>query len=612
MMPTITTARDSRVFSEFVLKMVSLRIEVLEQIPENPELRAAWSDLVSRVDRPQVFYTFEWAIAVQRAYARTLRPLLILAYAGEVLVGVASLAQRSSGEVVFLGADTGDYCEFLSEAAHLECFAEAVFRELKARKLSQIVLTNVPADSGSAKAISLAAEAHGYRVHRRTAYLCAQVILGAGMERAEVKEAVLAKKRLRRNMRELQKRGKVRVDHETAYERIEPLLPEFVRTHVLRFLENGKVSVLVANERRVFIHELTKELCRSGWIALSRLLVNETTAAWHYGFRFAGSWFWYQPTLSQVYSDFSPGYCLLAKIIELACDSPDLDVVDLGLGAEGYKERFTTATRETLYFALNQSLAKHLQVTSRSSVAHMVMRSPRIENATRRVVGRVSDLKARLRSEGVVGSSRWAYRRLAHKVISSEQVLFFQWPSEAPRIDEPGATLKCLDGDGIGAAAIRYEDDPVTLRYLMRCAQRLPQGHSDGYVLLDREGIPVHFCWAKPFQGFEMAELDRVLTSPVPNATMIFDCFTPFAKRGHGYFSQAIRLLAEEIRSGDKSAWIFGAATNTASVQGIRKTEFEYQFTLGRRRTLFVTRNEDSLPGGKSPESKALVSPDRK
>ena len=41
---------------------------------------------------PEVFYTFEWALAVSRAYRDSITPLLILAYEQDSLVGVAALA----------------------------------------------------------------------------------------------------------------------------------------------------------------------------------------------------------------------------------------------------------------------------------------------------------------------------------------------------------------------------------------------------------------------------------------------------------------------------------------------------------------------------------------
>jgi hypothetical protein len=110
------------------------------------------------------------------------------------------------------------------------------------------------------------------------------------------------------------------------------------------------------------------------------------------------------------------------------------------------------------------------------------------------------------------------------------------------------------------------------------------------------EGMPVHFCWAKEFEGFQMAELDRKLKTPCENAVMIFDCFTPESARGHGFFPQAIAMLATRLISQGKSAWIFGAETNRASVQGIEKSGFKYQFTLGRRRILLFSQTSDSVP----------------
>ena len=44
------------------------------EIPEDANLRQQWNALVQRVDQPQVFYTYEWSLAVHRAYHSTLRP----------------------------------------------------------------------------------------------------------------------------------------------------------------------------------------------------------------------------------------------------------------------------------------------------------------------------------------------------------------------------------------------------------------------------------------------------------------------------------------------------------------------------------------------------------
>ena len=65
--------------------------------------------------------------------------------------------------------------------------------------------------------------------------------------------------------------------------------------------------------------------------------------AWNYGFQFHGSWFIYQATFDRRQEEHSPGHCLLSRIVTEACDMDAMKVVDLGLGAEGYKERFGNA-----------------------------------------------------------------------------------------------------------------------------------------------------------------------------------------------------------------------------------------------------------------------------
>jgi hypothetical protein len=130
----------------------------------------------------------------------------------------------------------------------------------------------------------------------------------------------------------------------------------------------------------------------------------------------------------------------------------------------------------------------------------------------------------------------------------------------------------------------------------MRSAHRFESGEGEGFVLIDCDGVPVHFCWAKDFEGFHMAELNRTLHAPYGGAKMIFDCYTPASARGRGYFSDAITLLANHLQSHGTNVWIFGAEPNLASLQGIRKTAFEYRFTLGRKTTFFFKTANGSVP----------------
>ena len=570
-----------------------------EEIPEDPELRRAWNELAMRMERPEVFYTYEWAVAVQRAYVSSLKPLIFLAYEGELLIGLVALARQNTGpgEVAFLTGSTADYCDFLSEPGRRQEVVEAVFAELTNRKIRKVVLANLPADSSSVAAISAAASSRRYHLHSRQGYLCARVLLGSPEERTALKLATGKKRKLRRCLRDLDKMGNVSVRHDTRWEGIEPILQSFHRAHVARFLMTGRISNQNRSERRAFLRELARELCRAGWLTVSRLLIDEIPGAWNYGFQYAGSWFLYQATVNSNYEDLSPGYCLLAKIMEFACDCPEIDVVDLGLGAEDYKYQFATVDCQTLYFVLNRSFSGHVRAVVRDRAAAVAKASPKIESFLRDVISYFAKLKARLRETGLPRMVTSVSRRISRSFYSLDEVLVFSWTARAENpMGSCGLTLRRFDSDLLGLAAITYVDDPATMDYLLRSAQRLRSEGDRGFVLLSAEGIPVHFCWAKDFEGFRMPELERTLRAPCADAVMIFDCFTPASVRGRGLFACAIAALADQLNSEGKAPWIFAAASNSTSLQGIKKSGFAYKFTLGRRRFLFHQETKDSIP----------------
>ena len=579
---------------------------MFDHIPDDPDLRRAWNALALGMEHAEVFFTYEWSVAVERAYKGRLTLLLVLGYDDAGLAGVAALTRKRTGELVFLTADTADYCDFLCASSLRRQFVFAVLSELKARKVGTAVFTNLPADSHSVSALWEAGSRTGYCLHMRGAYVCAQVRLGSGEERYSLKQSVLAKKRLRKNFRELASRGTVLLEHETEWSDIRSLLPQFARAHIARFLETGKKSSLICPERRAFLEELGDELSRSGWIVFSRLVVGKVTAAWNYGFRFAGSWFWYQPTMNDCYRDLSPGHCLLAKIVEQACDSHDLDVVDLGLGAEGYKERFANSSRRTLYCEVNGSRIRHWRTIARYRAATIARASPSLETWIRMMISTLGKVREMLATEGIWGMLRRAGQRVRRLLFSHDKLLVFEWRAGARTPDTSGIRLVPLDSDALGAAALQYGNDPVRLRFFMRSAQRLRSGDGQGFVLMTADGTPVHFCWAKECEGFYVKELDRTLRGLCENTVIIFDCLTPEAARGHGYFQQAISLLARQLNSQGVAAWIFRCEADLTEFRDSEKSGFHHKFTLGRRRILFFKRISDSLPTVKSHQEHKL------
>jgi CelD/BcsL family acetyltransferase involved in cellulose biosynthesis len=368
---------------------MSLSLVLHQEIPEDERLHREWNALVLGMEQPEVFYTYEWGSAVQAAYRDTVRPLVFLAYRNNSLAGVVLLCTSpTASEITFLTANTADYCDFISPAAERAEFVELVFAELVKRGASKIVLTNLPADSETSKAISAAAQKLGLFVFQRPAYLCAQVMIGVAEDREKLKASVAGKKMLQRKLRSLDQAGAIGYLHLDSWNLIQPALEHFFSAHTARFQATGRTSSLATRERRAFLEDLARRFSNSGVVVLSILTINDRPVAWNYGFKFEDSWFWYQPTFDGRWEQHSPGYCLLAKIVMDACEDDKIKIVDLGLGDEGYKERFRNADRQTLHITATNSRPRHWMGVMRYRAAGKLKQYPKVERAIRSLLRR--------------------------------------------------------------------------------------------------------------------------------------------------------------------------------------------------------------------------------
>jgi CelD/BcsL family acetyltransferase involved in cellulose biosynthesis len=565
-----------------------LRVVLLREIPEDANLRRQWNELALHEQSPQVFYTYEWAIAVLRAYDHVLEPLIFLGYdeAGSLLALAALAREKAGNRVSFLCATTGDYCDFLASPKEKSEFIASVFVDLAKEGFTHITLTNLPADSGTAEVLSSLSRKFGYHAFARTAYDCAQISLTNLRTISAEGRSLPGARRLRRATNLLQRQTTVAFEHARGPSELESGLPEFIQTHIARFLATGRISNLARPERQTFLKELAKLLSDSGWLVLSRMSAGDHNVAWSYGFAFAGTWFWYQPTFDSDFEKHSPGFCLLAKIVEDAFALPEFHTLDLGLGAEEYKDSFANQSRRTIYLTLRASVAEHAREILRYRVSQVARLSPPVERTLRSAVQYGKD-------NGVRRTIRNVFGQLTRTVYSETEVFFYE--ATGP-VSPHQARLVPLDLNTLARAVMQYVDDKSTCEYLLRCAQRLRQTSVEGYASIAADGSFLHFVWATDFDGFFLSELRHKVDAPSPDCVMLFDCWTPLAQRGHGYYGQAISALAELLRHRGKQVWIFSAANNQSSVGGLAKAGFEPRYALVSRRILGWQRVQKHVP----------------
>jgi len=562
-----------------------MEITVHQEVPNDAKLREQWNTLLPEMERPEIFYTHEWAVSVSRAYAAGLQPLLITAHEGARLKGAVALAADASRKKFsFLAASTGDYCDFVSAMDDREEFIRCVMSELRRQGAREICLANMPADSVSQKSVLSLAKGAGYSTFQRVAYRCARVSIGSLDDRTRTHRS--SQNRLKRMSKLWARHGEITVHHHHDWEGLSAEFQDFTVAHVQRFLATGRTSNLISSERRAFLLELGRLLARQGWLALSTLKLNGRTVAWNFGFRFAGKWFWYQPAFDIEIAHLSPGSYLLSEVLRGACEDPETHTVDLGLGEEGYKQRYLNSGRLTMHITASSPVSKLLGVVRYRS-AELVKRSPRVEQSVRALVAKATHAQQTVARDGTAKAIAHYAGRAAETLIGTREVSFFECTNQRPSATI--LSLQPISNRLLARAVMEHAKDAQMVEYAIRSAERLTSGNASGYALTTEAGTPVHFCWVAPFEGFYLSELRQVLKEPAPNAVLLFDCWTPSALRGKGYYGGCIAAVANLMLAQGKRPWIFSAASNASSLRGIEKSGFVPRFSLKRCQRFFLT-----------------------
>ena len=156
------------------------------------------------------------------------------------------------------------------------------------------------------------------------------------------------------------------------------------------------------------------------------------------------------------------GFCLLAKLIEESADDPAFNIVDLGLGAEEYKERFANQTRETFYVTLRNSVARHAREILRYRAAEVIKSSPWLEQAIRAAIMRVRELWESVGRDGLAVTLRRRVKQAGAFFWSEEEILCFEWVGEGVirfECRKTGATRS----EWAGTGGVQVADDKLPL-----------------------------------------------------------------------------------------------------------------------------------------------------
>jgi len=362
-----------------------MKTVLLNEIPRDEHLATEWNQLVFQMEAPEVCYTYYWAFAVSQAFPGTRTPFLILVYENSSLVGVGSLRLLDSErKACFLAEDTADYCDFVSRPADRARVLEAVFAKLVQSGISEFVAASILSVSATTQHLAAVAREYGFSFVEVGQNVSPVLELKGPSEREQTLQNLKRKKDISSQAKALAKIGQMEYSVANCWPMIDTEL--FWKAYLARTVVTKRNNCYSFESYRALVNSLVEVLAGKGWFALASLNLDGRVIAWGIEFRFLGKWLLYQCAFDPRLDQFGPGNVLLANVLNEAVNNPSVHAVDLGIGDERYKFRFTNTVRRVSRIVLTNDRLHYIKLRLRVEASGLLKRSKTCENIARKIV----------------------------------------------------------------------------------------------------------------------------------------------------------------------------------------------------------------------------------
>jgi CelD/BcsL family acetyltransferase involved in cellulose biosynthesis len=332
-----------------------LEVETVTTLARFDELREEWGQLLGASASDGFFLTWEWLHTWWKHLAGGRQLSILSVRSGGKLIAIAPLAVRPRRlsrlvpfrAVEFLGTGSvgSNYLDLIVRRGHEPEALEALAGRLGRVRL-ELEFVQVRSESSVAAGLAEDLGRSGWTATRGQGQVCPfRTLRGPNGAELDVDG-------LDRRLKELKKRFEVRFEQVTTEPQRREALSTLVRLHGMRWQDREcPEEAFHTPELLAFHEELSRLALERGWLRLLLLLVNGEPAASLYGFRYGGTFYFYQSGFDPKYGKYSVGLITLGLTIRLAIEE-GAEEFDLLAGDEQYKFRWAKEVRELAQFAL--------------------------------------------------------------------------------------------------------------------------------------------------------------------------------------------------------------------------------------------------------------------
>lgn len=322
-----------------------MTVERCEDPAAFASMQDAWEELLAHSRADCLFLTWEWLFTWWKHLGGQRRLSLFLVRDGGELLGVAPLARRPIvlGQLLpfpaleFLGTGPvgSDYLDVIvrrgREAETLDALATTAAQTRLALELGQV------RQESSAAVLARQLAQGGWMTTRAAVNVCPIVELAGHTWESYLATLGSAHRyNFGRRLRNLTRHYDVRLQLVRTEEERQEALAILVALHARRWQQRGGSEAFRTPALRAFHNEISRVALQRGWLRLFVLRLNGTPAAVLLGYRYGGTFYYYQSGFDPSLAKDSVGLVTMGLTIQHALGE-GTQAYDLLHGAEAYK-----------------------------------------------------------------------------------------------------------------------------------------------------------------------------------------------------------------------------------------------------------------------------------
>lgn len=535
----------------------------------------AWNSLLERSEINTVFLTWQWINCWWDVLGGDSELLLLAAKDDGDIVGIAPL-MISRKVVRFISAGETDYSDFIICSERKTEVLTAFFDYLKSNRnlFNRLSLDNIPERSSTVEFIREHAKTAHWKTIQSVSSECPAIEI---RDKEEQVRASLRKNDVKTRFNYLNKNGILEYSVLADIDEIDATLDGFFELHKDRRLIAGDSSKFLGGRAKEFYRKLADAFLPEGWLSFNVLKFNDELIACHFGFLHDNKLLHYTPTFNMDYFKRSPGLVLMKFMLE-ECIENQVELFDFTRGAEGYKQRFATVTRNNIKFEMFlDSFRWSVLINTQSIRAKIKSKSPRLYKLLKTVLspstyaGILHETAFVIRKYGIPRLIVLFFRQLMPKIFYSMRLIIYRRVFEERDKDWIQGDFVIRKGN-LSDLNIFVADTTLKKqqRFLQQAFDRLRKGHR--LFVVEKDDNIVHYSWVECAKVIYLMEIDTYHDFK-QDTWYIYHSYTTPNFRGKGIYTAVLRFICDTFAdTGVENLCGYVLTSNFIPHKGVKRT----------------------------------------